>query len=112
MPEPPSSALWQQKMKVEDVPPSTYLEVAGLVSGVCLDRPGLLLSVDGAGDSGKHLLLTPSPELDPKKLRVADSVLATIEVGEEGSLTLTGLASDERVKGADDPRSAQGDLAR
>jgi hypothetical protein len=111
-PKPPASALWQQKLKVEDVPPSTYLEVAGLVAGLCVDRPGLLLSADDAADGGDDLLLALSPKVDAKKLEVADSILATIEVAADGTLTLTGLASDERAKGADDARTAQGDLAR
>jgi hypothetical protein len=111
-PKPPQSALWQQKLEVEDVEPSTYLEVAGLVSGICADRSALLLSADDARDGGDDLLLTISPKIDAGRLRAGDSVVATVEVAADGTFTLTGLAGDERTRGADDPRSAQGDLAR
>ncbi len=109
---PPSAALWQKKLKPEDVPPSTYLEVAGVVAGLCTDRPALLLSADDAGEGGGELLMQLAPRLDPAKLGAGDSVVASLEVAGDGTLTLTGVASDERAKGADDASSAQGDLRR
>jgi hypothetical protein len=108
----PKAALWQEKLKVEDVPPSTYLEVAGVVAGLCADQPALLLSADDAGEGAGDLLLQLSPKVDAGRLEAGDSIVATVEVAEDGVLTLTGAASDERVKGADDAKSAQGDLKR
>ena len=111
-PAAPKSALWQRKLTVEDVPPSTYLEVAGVVAGLCADQPALLLSADDAGEGAGDLLLELSPKVDAGRLEAGDSIVATVEVAEDGTLTLTGAASDERVKGADDAKSAQGDLKR
>jgi hypothetical protein len=42
---------------------------------------------------------------------VGKSVAATATIGEDGSLTLSGLASDERIDGADDTTATRGDLA-
>ena len=108
----PPAALWQEKLRVEHVEPSTYLEVSGVIAGLCADRPALLLSADDAGDGGKDLLLALSPKVDARKLRAGDSILAAIEIAEDGALTLTGLVSDERAKGAGDATTAQGDLKR
>jgi hypothetical protein len=112
LPKPPQSALWQEKLKIENVPPSTYLEVATVLTGVCADRPGLLLSADDSGEGGENLLVAVSPKLRAAPPRVSDSIVATIEIAEDGALTLTGLAGDEGTKGADDAKTAQGDLKR
>jgi hypothetical protein len=45
-------------------------------------------------------------------LVIGQSVTATATIEADGSLELTGLASDERAKGADDAMSVQGDLKR
>jgi hypothetical protein len=111
-PPPPGSLLWQRSLTVENVEPSTYLELAAFVSGVCADRPAILLSADDGGIGGRDLLLALSSAIDPGRLKPGESVLAGVEVAADGSLTLTGIASDEHTRGADDPGSAQGDLAR
>ena len=49
--------------------------------------------------------------IDTGKLKIGQSVTATATFGDDGSLTLSGLASDERAKGADDFEATQGDLA-
>ena len=45
------------------------------------------------------------------RLKVGESVSATADIGADGTLTLKGLAGDERTKGADDAEATQGDLA-
>jgi hypothetical protein len=72
----------------------------------------LLLSADDVRESESDLTLTVPPGIDATKLRLGDSYLATAEVDPDGALKLSGIASDEHTKGADDPASAQGDLAR
>ena len=109
---PKRSALWQRKLRVEDVEPSTYLELSGVLSGVCADRPAILLSADDSGEGEGELLLGLAGKIAVGRLRQGDSVLATAEVAPDGALTLTGIAGDELAKGADDPKSAQGDLKR
>lgn len=105
------SILVQSKVEVDSIPPSTYLELAGIVKEVLPDGH-LLFSADWAGESESTLALTIPPEIDAKKLKVGDSYLATAEVAEDSSLMLQGIASDEHSKGADDASSAQGDLKR
>ena len=109
---PQRSALWQRKLKIEDLEPSTYLELSGLLSGVCLDRPAILLSADDAGEGEGDLLLGLAGKVGRGRLREGVSVLATAEIGPDGALTLTGIAGDEQIKGADDSKTAQGDLKR
>lgn len=112
-PEPKrSSTLLQSKLELESVPPSTYLELAGIVKQVLPETGQLLFSADWAGESEAALTLTVPAAIDSAKLKLGDSYLATVEVGADGSLELKGIASDERTKGADDPMSAQGDLKR
>lgn len=112
-PEEPKAAptLVQSKVEVEPGPPSTYLDLAGVVKEVLPDGH-LLFSADWAGESESTLTLMVPNEIDPAKLKPLDSYLATAEIAEDGSLTLKGIASDEHSKGADDPSAAQGDLKR
>jgi hypothetical protein len=115
--EPPAEpkgtpTLLQSKLAIESVPPATYLELAGIVKEVGPDTGQLLLSADWAGESESTLTLAVPPEIDSAKLELGDSYLATVEVAEDGSLILKGIASDERAKGADDSAGAQGDLKR
>jgi hypothetical protein len=107
-----SSTLVQGKLEVESVPPSAYLELAGIVKAVAPDTGQLLFSVDWAGESEATLTLAVPPQIDDAKLKLGDSYLATVEIGADGSLELKGIASDERTKGADDSAGAQGDLKR
>jgi hypothetical protein len=106
------SALVQRKIEIEPGPPSTYLDLAGIVKEVPSETNQLLLSADGSGESEATLTLTIPTQIDATRLKPGDSYLATATVEEDGSLTLAGIAGDERTKGADDPASAQGDLKR
>ncbi len=106
------STLLQSKLEVASVPPSTYLELAGIVKEVLKEEGQILFSVDWAGESESSLTLTVPEEIDAAKLKLGDSYLATVEIAEDGSLGLKGIAGDEHTKGADDPAGAQGDLKR
>lgn len=103
--------LWQEKVEGEPGPPSTYLDLAGIVKEVLPDGH-LAFSADWAGESESTLTLAVPGEIDAAKLEPGDSYLATAEVVADGTLTLKGIAGDERAKGANDPAGAQGDLAR
>jgi hypothetical protein len=105
------NGLVQKKLEPESGPPSTYLDLAAIVKEVSPDGH-LLLSADDAGESEADLTLTVPQEIDTTKLKLGDSYLATAEVDPNGPLKLSGIASDEHTKGADDPASAQGDLKR
>ena len=55
-----ASTLLQSKLEVESVPPSTYLELAGIVKEVVPDAGQLLFSADWAGESESTLISTRS----------------------------------------------------
>jgi len=108
----PPAVLWQRQLKIEPGEPSTYLDLAGVVSAICPQTAQLLLSADGLDESAEDIMLALPARIDPGELGLGDSVLATAAVEPDGSLALTGLAVDEQIKGADDATAAQGDLRR
>ena len=90
------------------------LHLRGLRRHRYSDLPGtgqLAISADDIREGLHDLVLTVPAAIDTTKLKVGESVTATATFGDDGSLTLTGLASDERSKGADDFDATQGDLA-
>jgi hypothetical protein len=105
------TGLQQKKLEPEPGPPSTYLDLAGVVKEILPDGH-LVLSADDSRESEADLTLTVPPGIDASKLKPGDSYLATAEVDPNGPLKLSGIASDEHTKGADDLASAQGDLKR
>jgi len=108
----PGARLVQRQLEIEEVPPSTYLDLAGILSEVLPQSAQIMLSADGSNESEADLTLTVPPKIKLPKLAVGDSYLVTAEVQADGSLTLKGIAGDEHRKGADDSASAQGDLKR
>jgi hypothetical protein len=108
----PKGMLRQQKLEIEAGEPSAYLDLSGIYNGIHPETGQLLLSADDTGASEADLALAVSGGIEPAKLRKGDSYLATAEIAEDGSLALMGIASDEKLKGADDPKAAQGDLKR
>ena len=107
----PTAVLWQRRIDLEGEP-STYIDLAGTVTAVCPQTDQLLFSSDDTRESGQDLTLAVGERIDAAKLTIGGSYLATAAVGPDGSLTLAGIAGDERTKGADDAASAQGDLKR
>lgn len=105
------NGLVQKKLEPEPGPPSTYLDLAGVLKEISPDGP-LLLSADDAGESESDLTLTVPAGIDATKLNLGESYLATTTLEPDGSLKLSGITSDEHTRGADDPASAQGDLKR
>jgi len=106
------ATLTQQRLEVEPGEPSTYLDLAGIYGGLSPETGQLLLSADDTRAGEKDLALSVPPTIDIEELELGGSYLATATIEPDGTLMLGGIASDERRKGADDERSAQGDLAR
>lgn len=106
------TGLVQQTLEIEPGEPTTYLDLAGIYAGLDPETGRLLLSSDDTRAGEEDLALTVPEDIDTTKLKPGDSYLATAEVQPDGSLALTGIASDERKKGAEDAASAQGDLKR
>lgn len=71
-----------------------------------------LPAADALRHSGADLAIAVPEGIDTSHLEVGASVGATADMGPGETLTLSGLASDEQAKGADDPKTAQGDLKR
>lgn len=108
-PPPPVGALWQRTVSAGGAP-FTHGDFEGIVSAVCAETGQLLISADDIRAGGQDLLLAVPPAIDVSKLAVGESVAVGADIGADGSLTLTGLASDEHTKGADDGGATQGDL--
>jgi hypothetical protein len=104
--------LVQRTIEIEPGEPSSYLDLAGIYAGLSPETGQLLLSADDARRVSRDVQLTVPPTIDATKLKPGDSYLTTATIEPDGTLTLSGIASDERRRGADDPSSAQGDLRR
>lgn len=106
----PTAVLWQSSVDADGAPFASS-DFAGVVMAICPSEAKLALSGDDLRQVGVDILFTVPKSIDLSGLEVGDSVAATAKIEAAGALTLTGLASDERTKGADDAEAAQGDLA-
>jgi hypothetical protein len=107
---PPVAVLWQRELDADGAPFASS-DFAAVVTAICPAEAKLALSADDLRQSGKDVVFTVPKAIDLTGLAVGDSVAAAAAIEADGSLRLTGLASDERTRGADDPSAAQGDLA-
>lgn len=105
----PAANLWQSELDADGVP-FAYSDFAGIVTAVCPGDGKLFLSADDTREGAADLAFAVPKSIGTKKLKPGDSVTATAEIGADGTLTLKGLASDEKTKGADDAKATQGDL--
>jgi hypothetical protein len=108
-PPAPEEELWQQSFEA-DPTPFTYSDIEGIVEAVCPATHQLLLSADDLRQAGADLTIAVPESIDTSAVAVGDSVTATANIEPGEALTLSGLAGDEQIKGADDPKAAQGDL--
>jgi hypothetical protein len=106
----PPAVLWQRSLDAQGAP-FTYGDFAGIVTAVCPEEGKLRVSADDIREGEMDLLFDVPPTIDMTQLRAGDSILATATIAADGTLSLTGLASDEHMKGANDPETARGDLA-
>jgi hypothetical protein len=105
----PRGVLWQRQASAGGAP-FAHGDFEGIVAAICAETGQLLISADDIREGGHDLLLTVPPAIDLAKIEVGESVAAAADIGADGSLALTGLASDEHGKGADDEGATQGDL--
>jgi hypothetical protein len=110
VPPAPTAILWQRQISAEGTP-FTYSDFEGIVTAVCPAEAKLLLAADDLREAGVDLSFAVPQQIDTSGLTVGDSVTATATIEPGGTPALTGLASDERIKGADDAKGPQGDLA-
>lgn len=105
----PAAALWQRTLDADGAPFASS-DFEGVVMAVCPAQGQLLLSGDDMREAGRDIVLTVPSSIETSKLVPGDSVAATAAIEAGGALKLTGLASDEHTKGADDAAATQGDL--
>ncbi len=105
-----TAVLWQTSLDADGAPFASS-DFAGVVTAICPSEAKLAISGDDLRQAGADVVFTVPNSIDLTGLKVSDSVAATAKIEPGGALTLTGLASDERSKGADDAKAAQGDLA-
>jgi hypothetical protein len=106
----PPAVLWQRNLDAQGTP-FTYGDFAGIVTAVCPEEGKLRVSADDIREGGMDLVFDVPSTIDVTQLQAGDSILATATIATDGALSLTGFASDEHTKGADDPDATQGDLA-
>jgi hypothetical protein len=107
---PPDVELWQSDAKFT-LPAAHYVDMEGAVGAICSDPSGITLPADDAGESGQDIGFAAPAPIDVSKLDVGEPIDVTAELGDDGSYTVTGLTSDDGVKGASDRSAAQGDQA-
>jgi hypothetical protein len=104
-----AGVLWQRQLSAGGAP-FTHADLEGIVAAVDLETARLTISADDVRESGQDIVLAIPSQIDATALAAGDSVLASADIAADGTLTLTGLASDERLKGAEDTAATQGDL--
>lgn len=113
--EPAEEAEPRARLVQKEIEPTgdefTYFDLSGTVQAICPEAGEILLSADDLRQTGADLTLAVPKEIDVADLEVDQPVLATAELGEDGSLTLAGIASNEGIDEADDADLLQGDLA-
>jgi hypothetical protein len=108
IPGPEPSSILEQRQVIIEGPPVAPVNVEGIVERACADSGELSLSADDIRESGADIPLTPSESIDLSKLDLGTPIEAAIEIGTDGSYSVTGLYSDDGAAGADDSSAAQG----
>jgi hypothetical protein len=108
IPGPEPSSILEQRQVIIEGPSVAPVNVEGIVERACADSGELSLSADDIRESGADIPLTPSESIDLSKLDLGMPIDAAIEIGTDGSYSVTGLYSDDGAAGADDSSAAQG----
>jgi hypothetical protein len=106
----PSSVLRQRSVTVEG-PPVGSVNVEGIVERACPSSGELAISADDIRESGSDITLASPDSIDLSLLELGKPIDATMQIGEDGSYTLTGVSSDDGTSGANDSSAGQGDQA-
>lgn len=101
--------LWQRELAGSGAP-FTHSDFEGIVATVDAEASQLAISADDVRESAQDIVFVVPPEIDLTGVTIGDSVVVAADIGADGSPALTGLASDERLAGADDTNATQGDL--
>lgn len=110
-PDPPKTIV-TETARTTDIEFIGYSDFEGLVEGVCPDAKQLILSADDLRESGADLTFDVADDagIDLSALKPGDAIDASAVIDQDTlGLSLTGVSSDEKIKGADDADLAQGD---
>jgi hypothetical protein len=108
IPGPEPSSVLEQRSVLTLGPAVSPVNVEGIVERACPDSGELTLSADDIRESGADIPLTPSESIDLSKLDLGMPIDAAIEIGNDGSYSVTGTYSDDGAAGANDSSAAQG----
>jgi hypothetical protein len=108
IPGPEPSSVLEQRSVLSLGSAVSPVNVEGIVERACADSGELSLSADDIRESGADIPLTPSESIDLSKLDLGTPIDAAIEIGTDGSYSVTGLYSDDGAAGANDSSAAQG----
>jgi hypothetical protein len=103
----PETILSQLDVTV-DQQSATAADVEGIVQAVCPGTGQLVLSADGARESGRDILVQAQQGIDLRKVHVGRSVVGGVELKPPDSLSLSGVASNQGIKGAESQKQIQG----
>ena len=108
---PPRTLLTQKRISAPGEPLG-YSDFEGIVETTCSDPARLVLTADDLRESGADITFTVPSGIDLAMLTQGQTldVSAVYGAGADG-FQLTGLSSEEGIKGADDASKAQGDQA-
>jgi hypothetical protein len=104
-PKAPKLALEQTALEVTDA--ATKSDVEGIVMGVCRKAGSLIISADDLRESGRDIAIAIPNGLRLSQIDIGQVLKIRADIGSNGNLTATGLASDERGSGADDKSQIQ-----
>jgi hypothetical protein len=105
----PQAILTQQKL-APPPEPLGYSDFEGIVETTCSNPARLVLTADDLRESGADIIFSVPDGIDLSALRQGDTVDVTALFGPGADgFQLTGLSSEEGIRGADDPSKAQGD---
>jgi hypothetical protein len=108
IPGPEPSSILEQRQVIIEGPAVAPVNVEGIVERACADSNELTLSADDIRESEADIPLKPSDSIDLTALELGTPIEAAVEIGTDGSYSLTGLYSDAGTAGANDSSAAQG----
>jgi hypothetical protein len=102
----PTLVLTQTRVSV-DQQSLTTADLEGIVQAVCPGSRQLVISADDTRESSQDIVLGVERGIDLTKIAVGRAIVGNATLTPPQSLSLASVASDQGIKGADNPRLAQ-----
>lgn len=107
----PTLTLTQTKVSV-DQQSLTTADLEGIVQAVCPGSRQVVISADDTRESSQDSVLSVERGIDLTKIVVGRAIVGNVTLTPPQSLSLGSVASDQGIKGADNPRLAQTGIAQ